>query len=417
MLDLDRWQEVLLTLRHNKLRAVLTASGVAWGVFMLVLMLGFGAGLERGVRSNMVGFTANSVFMWGQRTSMPHAGFLPGRYVGFMTEDIKAIEEGVIGMKALAPRIQLGGWQDGNNITNGSKTGNFGVMGDYPQLAEIEGLELVFGRFLNARDIQERRKVAVLGEHVRSVLFGDDKAPLGRYVKVRGVQFQVIGIFESRQPGEQGEKGNATVHIPFSTFQIAFNGKNRVGWFAVVADDHASAETLEHDVREVLKKQHKVHPDDDQAVGAYNAAQKFGKVQSLFTGVRFFTWFVSIATLLAGALGVSNIMLISVKERKREFGVRKALGATPRSIVALVMQEALLLTTLAGYIGLLTGVFGLELLGEVLADTGGPLGRPSIDVRAALGAFAALCVTGVLAGLAPAQHAAKIRPVVALRAE
>jgi putative ABC transport system permease protein len=236
-------------------------------------------------------------------------------------------------------------------------------------------------------------------------------------VKVRGVQFQVVGVHVSRQPGEHGEKGNATVHIPFSTFQIAFNGQNRVGWFAVVADDDVSAETLEQDVREVLKKQHKVHPDDDQAVGAYNAAEKFGKVRGLFSGVRFFTWFVSIATLLAGALGVSNIMLISVKERKREIGVRKALGATPRSIVALVMQEALLLTTLAGYVGLLTGVLALELLAETLADTGGPLGTPSIDVVAALTAFAALCAAGVLAGLAPAQHAAKIRPVAALRAE
>lgn len=417
MFDLDKWQEVLHTLRRNKLRTLLTAAGVLWGIFMLVLMLGFGNGLERGVMKNMVGFVSNSVYVWGQRTSKPYQGLGPGRRIRFSTQDIQAIQSSVSGIAALAPRNQLGGWQDGNNVTFGSKTGNFGVMGDYPELIEIDNIEVVEGRFINHTDMAGQRKVTVIGQHVREVLFGSQRSPVGEYVKIRGMFFKVVGVQRSSLPGQEGERGNSTLYIPFSTFQVAFNNGNRVGWFAVAAHPHVAGAELEAAIRRALRVTHRVHPEDAQAFGSYNAAEKFNRMQNLFVGVKAFIWFVSIATLMAGALGVSNIMLISVKERTREIGVRKTLGATPAAIVGMVLQEAVVLTVLAGYIGLFLGVITLEAVASLVSDGSGPLAAPSVDLAVALIAAVVLVVLGGVAGVAPARHAAKIRPVVALRSE
>ncbi len=417
MFDLDKWQEVLHTLRRNKLRTVLTAAGVLWGIFMLVLMLGFGNGLERGVMQNMVGFVSNSVYVWGQRTSKPYQGLAPGRRIRFTTQDIQAIQSSVSGIAALAPRNQLGGWQDGNNVSFGSKTGNFGVMGDYPELIEVDNIEVVEGRFLNRADMDDRRKVTVIGQHVREVLFEPGRSPIGEYVKIRGLFFRVVGVQRSSLPGQEGERGNSTLYVPFSTFQVAFNNGNRVGWFAVAAHPDVPGPELEAAMRRALSVTHRVHPDDKQAFGSYNAAEKFNRMQSLFIGVKAFIWFVSIATLMAGALGVSNIMLISVKERTREIGVRKTLGATPAAIVWMVLQEAVVLTVLAGYLGLFLGVVALEAVASLVPAGSGPLAAPSVDLNVAVIAAAVLLVLGAVAGVAPARQAAKIRPVVALRSE
>jgi len=417
MFDLDKWHEIFSTLRHNKLRTAMTACGVFWGVFMLVMMLGFGTGLERGVSKNMIGFVTNSVYMWGQRTSMAYKGLQPGRRVRFSNSDIEALRRGLDGLSALAPRIQLGGWREGNNVAYGSKTGNFGVMGDYPELGVIESIRPTAGRFINELDMRQRRKVVVIGDQVRRVLFEDEQEPIGKYLKIRGVHFQVIGVYASARPGEQGERANGTLHVPFTTFQTTFNAMNQVGWFAVEAKPDISAADVEQRARDLLKAQHGVHPEDDRAIGSFNAAETFNRVDSLFVGVRFFIWFVSIATLFAGALGVSNIMLISVKERTKEIGVRKALGATPASVISLVIQESALLTGLSGYCGLVVGVLTLELAESTLARGNGPLGAPSIDLTAALVATLVVAVTGVIAGIAPARHAARIQPVEALRSE
>ncbi len=416
MFDLDRWQEVFATLRTNKLRTAMTACGVFWGVFMLVLMLGFGNGLQQGVAQKMFGFVSNAVYVWGGRTSIPYRGLAERRRVRYTNADTEAIRS-IEGIDALAPRIQLGGWRDGNNMTHGAKTGNFAVMGDYPDLAKIDGILPSEGRFLNDLDLAERRKTAVIGEQVRKVLFDEGEPALGQYIKIRGIHFRVVGVFTSPQPGEQGDRANSTVHIPFTTFQRAFNAYDQVGWFALGAAPNVDATVIERKVKRVLFSRHAVHPDDEQAIGSFNAAEKFGHVQRLFLGIRFFIWFVSLATLAAGALGVSNIMLISVKERTKEIGVRKALGATPASIVTLVMQEAALLTVLSGYVGLVFGVLMLELAGKALTRLDAPLSSPSIDLTTALWSAGLLAVIGVIAGIAPAGRAASIRPVVALRSE
>ena len=417
MLDLDSWQEIWATLRKNKLRAVLTACGVFWGMFMLMVLLGLGTGLQRGVVRSLGGMSLNSVYVWSQRTSMPYKGLQPGRYVKFSNRDIDCIQR-VTGVDYVAPRLQLGGWRDGQNITRGAKTGNFNVTGDVPEFTRVEPLVLKRGRFVNPRDMQELRKVAVVGELVTQQLFEPGEDPVGQYLQIKGVNFLVVGEVKSLKAGDDGEKLNANVFVPFSTFQAAFNQRDRVGWFTVGANPTYSAVWVEESVKQALAEQHRIHPSDNQAFGSFNAADKFEKIAGLFRGIRYFVWLVGALTLGAGMLGVSNILLITVKERTKEIGIRKALGATPGVIVAMIVKESLVLTMLAGYLGLVAAVASLEGFARVLAQLpDAPVSRPEVDIRAALMAQGLLIAAGLIAAIMPARHAARVHPVEALRSE
>jgi len=429
MFDVDKWQEIVATLGKNKLRTFLTALGVFWGIFMLIIMLGFGSSLEGGVRKNMLGFASNAIFVWGQSTSIPYQGLPPGRYVQFKNADIDALRARIPEIEHLAPRAQLGGFRSGVPVVYGNKTGGFQVMGDYPAFAHVQPMTFDHGRFINDLDIADRRKVAILGSEVIKQLFPPGADPVGASIKVQGVYFQVVGSFNVLASGHEGDRLANTIFIPFTTFQQAFNFGDRIGWFALTAKPDASAEKLENRVKEVLAERHKVSMEDAQAIGSWNTGKEFGKIQSLFRGIDSIIWIVGIFTLLAGVIGVSNIMLIAVKERTKEIGVRKALGATPRAIVSMVMQESLVMTAMAGYLGLVAGVGLLELIGSLIGDgvgegggrRSGGLGpafaAPDISIEAALIATIALILAGVLAGIIPARHAARIEPVEALRAE
>lgn len=413
---LDSWHEVLATLSRNRLRALLTAAGVFWGIFMLIVMLGIGKGLERGTRRNMGDMTLRSIFIWSQRTSMPYKGLVPGRYLAFENDDIDAIRR-VPGVERVAPRLQLGGWRDGGTISAGKRSGVFSVTGDYPDYRYVEPIEVVRGRFINERDIREERKVVVLGEDVRKILF-PDVDPVGQYVQIRGVYFKVVGELVSHRGGDEGERVKATAFVPFSTFQRAFNVPNRVGWFGLTASPTASAEAVEREVRKLLAARHRVHPEDAQAIGSFNAAERFGKVDGLFRGIQTFVWFVGTLTLLAGVLGVSNILLITVKERTRELGIRKALGATPWNTISMILKESITLTALSGYLGLIAAVGVLELVGAAVAKLEkAPILAPEVDLGTALLALAVLTVCGAVAGIVPARKAVSVSPVEALRAE
>jgi len=417
MLDLDAWQEIWATLRRNKLRGVLTACGVFWGMFMLMLLLGLGTGLERGVVKSLGGMAMHSVYVWSQRTSLPYRGLQPGRYVKFKNEDIRAIQR-VSGVTHVAPRLQLGGWRDGQNVTRGARTGNFNVMGDAPEFLLVEPLSIQSGRFVNQRDMDERRKVAVIGEQVRSELFAPGEDPLGKYLQLKGVHFQIVGTLKSLKSGDEGEKVSATVFIPFATFQHVFNQRDRVGWFTVAADPRFSAVWVEASIKQALAEEHAIHPNDNQAFGSFNAADKFEQIQGLFRGIRLFVWMVGALTLLAGMLGVSNILLITVKERTREIGIRKALGATPGSIVRMVVKESVVLTMLAGYLGVVAAVVSLEAFAKVLTSLpDAPVSRPEVDLKAALFAQTLLLAAAMVAAIMPARHAARVHPVEALRSE
>jgi putative ABC transport system permease protein len=418
MFDGDRWNEIFSSLAKNKLRTFLTAFGVFWGIFMLIIMLGSGNGLENGVSKNFGGLATNSMFIWTQQTSIPYAGLPKGRRFSIVNEDIGAIKREVDQLEVLAPRNQLRGYGGGNNVSYNTKSGNFSVYGDYPEILTISPLNITSGRFINQLDLEEERKTVVIGRNVKEVLFGDQD-PINENVKINGVYFKVVGVFESTKSGERADRDAQTLFIPFTTFQKAFNYGNRVGWIAANAVASASAAKVEKDITAVLKRRHKVAPNDDRAFGAFNASVRFQEMQGLFNAISMLIWVVGIGTLAAGIIGVSNIMLIIVKERTKEIGIRRAIGATPVSIVVQIMMEAIVLTSLAGYFGLLLGVGVTELIANALGPAEGRtmFTNPTIDLRIALTALAILVFSGAVAGLIPARKAIKIKPIEALRTE
>lgn len=420
MLDADRWQEIWASLARNPGRTLLTAFGVFWGIFLLMLLLGSGNGLTNGVRDGFEGSATNSFFLWTRRTAEPYRGLPPGRDIEIANADVAALAERVPEAAVIAPRNQLGGHRSGNSVTRGREAAAFSVMGDYPAIREIQGLAIERGRFLNVLDIERRRKVAVIGTRVYEVLFDDGEAPIGESIEINGVYFQVVGVFSSLQTQEQAERDAETVFIPFTTFQSAFNYGDRVDWLAVTAQPGVPATAVEEKVRTVLAERLRVAPEDRRAFGSFNVEEEFDRVQGLFLNIRLLVWIVGVGTLAAGVIGVSNIMLILVRERTREIGLRRAIGAGPAAITGQVVLEAVVLTGVAGYLGLVAGVGLVELGRFALEQSGGGSAmfqNPGVSFANALQALGILVGSGVLAGLIPAQRAVAIRPVEALRHE
>jgi putative ABC transport system permease protein len=415
LLDRDHWQEILQTLLRNKMRTFLTAFGVFWGIFMLMVMLGSGNGLSNGVESGFSDGATNSIFIWSQRASKPYRGMLPGRQMQLDLADAAAIRE-LPEAAVVCPRNQLGGWRGGNNISRGNKAGAFSVYGDYPEVAKVQSVRMVSGRFLNPLDVAERRKVAVLGPRARQVLFEKDEDPLGQDIRISGVYFKVIGVFEPRRSGDDHEDDAMSLFVPFTTFQSAFNFGDRVGWFAITSKEGTPASVLEDKVLALLKDRHRVAPDDSRAFGHFNLEKEFGKVTGLFAGIRLLIWIVGTGTLAAGVIGVSNIMLVIVRERTNEIGVRRAVGATPWAIMTQVVFESLVLTSTAGYLGLVAGVAVIEMTARLVGDGAEMFKNPEVSFGAALQTLAILVLSGLLAGLFPARRAVQSTPVEALRA-
>ncbi len=419
MFDLDNWQEIYSSLAKNRLRTALTAFGVFWGIFMLILLLGSGRGLENGVNSDFSGSATNSFYVWTQRTSKPYRGLGPGRRFELDNRDTEAIRREIPEAAVIAPRNQLGGFRGGNNVTRGIKAGAFNVMGDYPEIMDIQPIRIVEGRFLNDFDLAEKRKVAVIGSRVREVLFAESEESIDDHVKINGVYFKVIGVFEPRSRGEQAIRDSETIYAPFTTFQTAFNWGNELGWYAITSQPEISAALVEEKVLELLKRRHRVHPDDSRAFGSWNTEEEFRKIQGLFGGIRMLIWIVGVGTLAAGVIGVSNIMLIVVKERTKEIGLRRAIGATPAGIVGQILLESIVLTGLAGYLGLLAGVVLVEggRIGLEMANVNAQMFQnPGVSFANAAQALVILVVCGALAGMIPARRALAVSPVEALHA-
>ncbi len=417
MFDLDKWREIWATLRSNRLRTFLTAFGVFWGVFMLMAMLSFGSSMQSGMQKQMRGLATNLLWVWGQVSTEPYDGMQPGRPTRYNTDDIEVLRR-LPQIEYLAPRINLGGWMNSNTVQYGTKSGSFTIMGDYPELKHIMAFSYEAGRFINQRDITERRKVAVIGKAVREQLFPPDVDPIGKSVKISGVYFQVVGITGTLRSGQMGERDANTVFVPFTTMKTAFNQGDRVGFFAMTAKPGTNGPELEKQVRAVLKQHHKIAPTDDMAIGSFNMFEKFEGFRTFLFVLAMMSWLVGGATLLAGVVGVSNIMLITVKERTKEIGVRKALGASPFSIISMVMKESIALTLIAGLVGVSAGVGLMALADAVLEHAQNlPFGPPNVGLSTVLAAIGVLVVSGALAGIMPASHAASIKPIEALRAE
>jgi putative ABC transport system permease protein len=415
--DGDHWREIYEALRGNKLRTFLTAFGVFWGIFMLMVMLASGNGLWNGVSAGFSEEATNSVFIWTNRTSKPYRGMPSGRTIQLDAGDYQALKAQIDEAEAICPRNQLGGFRGGNNVTRGTKAGAFSVMGDVPEIARVQAVHVTGGRFLNQLDLDERRKVAVIGTRVKEVLFGKDENPVGETLKINGVTFRVIGTFKPTRSdnGDRDEQGQ-TIFVPFSTFRSAFNFGERVGWFALVSKPGVPATALETKTLALLKERHRIAPDDQRALGHFNSEVEFNKVSGLFLGIRTLVWIVGIGTLSAGVIGVSNIMLVIVRERTNEIGIRRAVGATPLSISLQIVMEALILTGFAGYLGLVFGVAVVEGIASLIASSPTQFFRnPEVPFESAVFTLGVLVVSGILAGLIPARRAMKISTVEALR--
>ncbi len=412
----DSWQEIFATIRKNKLRTFLTMLGVFWGIFMLVIMLGSGNGLRNGIMNGFAGTATNSFFMWTQQTSKAYKGMKPGRNFNFNLSDAEALNQ-IPELDVIAPLNQLGGHDAANNVVRGLKTAACGIQACYPQVNKIQQVRIGKGRFINEFDIKEKRKICVIGPRVVELLFKKGEEVVGQYIRVNGVYFKVVGITSPTAGGQDGQEQAERINIPFTTFQNAFNYGDIVGWFAIKSRDDIPAEVAEEKVLMLMKERHKIAPDDLAAIGHWNMEVEYNKLNGLFTGIEVLIWIVGSGTLLAGVIGISNIMLIVVKERTKEIGVKRALGALPIQIISQILIETVFLTAISGYLGLVAGIGLLELLNKAIGSSGEMFSNPTVDLGVALKALTILIVGGALAGLIPAAKSVSIKPVDALRSE
>jgi len=418
LFDKDNWIEITHTVKQNKLRSFLTAFGIFWGIFLLMVMLGAGTGLENGAMEDYNHYATNSVFIWARKTTIPYKGFPRGRKYYLSNEDTLALRQNIPEIAYLAPRNQLGGYRDVNNVTRGLKNGAYNIYGDYPEFIHIKKMDITAGRFINKLDMKERRKVAVIGERVLSVLFHADEDPIGKYIRIKGVFFKVVGVFKTDSEGDKAEEETQTIFVPFTTFQKTFNYGNRVSWYSITSKQGISVSIVEKKVIALLSQRHKISPKDTFAFGKENIEKDYLKIVNLFVGIHALIWFVGVCTLLAGVIGVSNIMLIIVKERTKEIGIKRAIGATPLNILSQIMTESLLLTVSAGYFGLFAGVGFIELISHIMVVSKSNIDyfeNPEINLSIAATALFILIVSGVLSGLIPGHKAVSIKPVEAIR--
>lgn len=418
MFSRDRWDEILQALTANKFRTFLTAFGVFWGITILVLLLALTNGLRNGVTADFGNFATNSMFMWTQGTTKAYKGLPKGRRFNFKLEDVETLKREIPALRYVSPRHQLGGYNGANNVVRGTKTGAFTIYGDYPEYIKQQPMDIIQGRFLSYSDIDSKRKVCVIGEDVVKAMYDKSEDALGTYVKINGVNFLVIGTFKASNSGDQEEDAN-TIFMPFTTFGQAFNRGDSVGWMAITAKDGTSVTSVKAKILELMRASHKVHPEDERAIGNFDLSEAFGRVNGLFSILGFVGYFVGALVLMSGIIGISNIMLIVVKERTREIGVRRALGASPWTIKSQVLQESLLLTIISGMVGISFAAFVIFIMNYIL-DQSGPVdnfANPSVSMSVIFIALFILVVSGLLAGLIPANSATKMKPVDALRME
>ena len=416
--DRDRWIEIWVTITRNKTRSLLTCFGVFWGILMLVILLGAGAGLKNAVLGETEGVATNSVFFFSDRTSIPYKGFNKGRSWNIRNRDIEAIRRDVEGVDQVAPMIF--GASGDKNVVFGVNSGTYQVKGVTPAYFQIEVQNLLYGRLLNEIDERERRKVCTIGESVNDALFhGND--PCGKYIRVNGLYYQVVGVTKSRsQAVNIGGRSDESVFIPFNTLQQSMHLGDIVYFFGVSIFPSEDIGAIITHIKQILFAQNEIAPDDPQAVAVINIAEMFQTFNLLFTGIDVLIWIVGMGTLLAGIIGVSNIMMVTVKERTKEIGVRRALGAKPFDIISQVMSESLLLTAMAGLLGLSAGVFLLDFINRLLLAMPSDeiiIKDPSVNIQTAVIATVILLVCGLLAGLIPAWRAMQIKAIDALRDE
>lgn len=415
MFSVDKWQEIFFTIRKNKLRTFLTAFSVAWGIFILMVLLGAGTGLQRGVEYDFRDDAINSIWVSAGQTSLPYKGMQPGRRWSLKSEDYQNIKSKINGVEYATARFHC--W--GNfTVRYKNKYSSYSVRGVSPDMMHLENQTPIHGRYINQLDLKQRRKVAIIGTKVVEGLFSQSENPIGKWIDVRGALYQVVGVYKDK--GDEGEMKN--ILIPLTTAQLAYNAKNAVHTIMYTVGDASVKESIAmaDKTREMLAEKYRFDPEDQRAIYIGNNVANFQKFKNLFFGVKAFLWVIGLFTIIAGIVGVSNIMFIVIKDRTREIGVRKAIGAPPGSIIGLFLQESILITLVAGYIGLITGIGVIEFVKWALVEFNieAPYFRdPDIDIFTAVTATVLLVISGAIAGYFPARKAAKVNPIIALRDE
>ncbi|OUO55005.1 ABC transporter ATP-binding protein [Parabacteroides sp. An277] len=418
LFDRDRWIEIWVTITRNKVRSLLTCFGVFWGILMLIILLGSGTGLKNAVLGETEGFATNSFFFFTDRTSLPYKGFNKGRSWDLRNRDVASIQREVEGIDQITPLIF--GASGDKNVVYGRKSGTYHVKGVAPAYFEIETQDLLFGRLLNQIDERERRKVCTIGEDVNKALFQNGN-PCGKYIRVNGLYYQVVGVTRAKSSNISiNGRADESVFIPFSTLQQSMHRGDKIDILAASVYPGYDVNAIIAQSKQIVFQQNQIAPDDPQALMVLNFAEMFGTFLNLFLGIDILVWIVGMGTLLAGIIGVSNIMMVTVKERTKEIGVRRALGAKPFDIISQVMSESLMLTAMAGLLGLSCGVFLLDLANRLLLAIPSDniiMKDPSVNIQIAVAATLVLLFSGLLAGLIPAWRAMQIKAIDALRDE
>ncbi|MCJ7468519.1 MAG: ABC transporter permease [Maribacter sp.] len=417
LFDSNVWQEIFGSISKNKTRTIITMIGVLWGIFVYIGLSGAAKGMDNGFESVFKTVSMNSMFVWGQSTSKPYDGFKTGREMQLKLKDVTTLENRIPEIQYIAPRITQGQFgSDPVYTVRGQKSGSYTLNGDYPVYTKISTKKIYDGgRFLNQEDIDQARRVIVIGERTQQELFEKNENPIGQSIRVGNVYFQVIGVHKLAQ-GVSFDSDSA-LFIPFSTYRQLYNSGENVGYLCIAAYDDADVVQVEKDIKALLRNLHRVDPEDERAFGSFNLGEQFAKVSGFAKGLTFVSLIVGIATILAGVIGIGNILLISVKERTKELGVRRALGATPSEVRNQIILESVFLTLLSGIIGIILGAGVLALINNLTKDIDFPYTNPTVPIPYVLGALAIMVILGTLIGLIPAQRAVSIRPIDALREE
>jgi putative ABC transport system permease protein len=416
--DRGTWQEIFGSISKNKTRTVITVIGVLWGIFIYVALSGAAKGLDNGFEREFENIAMNSMFVWAQRTSIPYDGYKIGRRIELKLSDIDYIKQRIPEVEFIAPRNARGVFGGSTpQVVRKNKSSNYNVYGDFPEYTKIATKKIYKGgRFINEEDIKYRRKVCVIGERTQTELFEKEENPIGQYIRIDNIYFQVIGVHKYVPGG--GFESDGDIFIPFETYRKIYNSGDRVQWITIAAYDDADVVAVEKDIKAALKRVHRVSPDDERAFGGFNLGEIFNKIVGFSKGMTLLSLIVGIATIIAGVIGIGNILLISVKERTKELGVRRALGATPGEVRNQIILESVFLTVIAGILGIILGalvLFGINAATQDLTDF--PYTNPTVPIPFILGALFIMVFLGTLIGLIPAQRAVSIKPIDALREE
>ncbi len=416
LFDRDLWIEIFHTLGKNMFRTFLTMLGVIFAMIILVLLLGSANGMSNGFNKIFAGTASNSLFVWGQSTSEPYKGFERGRRIRYKIEDAEILKRQIPEIEVLAPRIELASHREIVTVYRNGRTSGSAVYGDYPEIDNITKKKLVEGRFLNQTDIDHSKKVCVIGEETYKLLFEKGEKAIGQDIRINGVYFSVVGMYKPNN--NINIDGENAVFIPFTTFQKAFNSGDRMGWMAIAVEPNTKVAVVEKQIKDILKAKYDIHPKDERAIGSFDMSEIFNNINAFTTVLQGFSFFVGIFTLLAGVIAISNILLITVKERTQEIGVRRALGATPKIVKRQILLEAIVLTAFAGLVGFAISVGILSIMNSMWGSGEDfPFVNPMISIPQFIISFLLMVGLSVLIGLLPANRAVKIRPIEALREE